>query len=101
MGNATKFENIVLCLATLHRTNFLEKYLRNNGAESIWTQYSVFGPNVVQCVLDGTHYVSSFKGMIFQYERMERLQLLVFFKTLLSLQIMMKMIWIGNMSGEK
>ena len=59
---------------------------------------SVFGPNVVQSLLDGTHYVRSFKGLIFQSETMERLQWLVFFKTLLSLQIMLKMkvIWIWN-----
>ena len=80
-------------------TNFLGKYLRNNGEEeSTWTQNSVFGPNVVKAVLDGTHNVRSFKGFIFQYETTERLQLLVFFKTLLTSQIMMKMkiIWIGN-----
>ena len=51
MGNATKFENIVLCLGTFHMTKIflgcLGKYLRNNGAESIWIENSVFGPNVV------------------------------------------------------
>ena len=38
MGNATEFENIIVCLATFHMTKFccLVKYLRNNGAESIW-----------------------------------------------------------------
>ena len=41
--------------------------------------------------------------MIFQHETMEMLQWLVFFKTLLSLQIMMKMkiIWIGNDRRKK
>ena len=97
-GNATEFESIVLSLATFHRTKFPGKYLRNNGAESIWTQNSEFGPNEVQSVLDGTHYARSFKGIILQYKKMERLQWLVLFKTLLSLQIMMEMkiIWIGN-----
>ena len=38
----------------------LGKYLRNNGAESILIENSVFGPNVVQSVLGGTHYVRSF-----------------------------------------
>ena len=51
MGNATKFENIVLCLGTFPMTKIflgcLGKYLRNNGAESIWIENSVFGPNVV------------------------------------------------------
>ena len=51
---------------------------------------SDFGPKIVKSVLDGTHNVRSFKDMVFQYETMERLQWFVFFKTLLSLQIMMK-----------
>ena len=34
----------------------------------------------VQSVLGGTHYVSSFKGMILLYEAMERLQWCEFFK---------------------
>ena len=55
MGNAREFENIVLCLATFHMKKFIVKHLRNNGAESIWTQNSVFVPNVVKSVLDGTH----------------------------------------------
>ena len=55
-------------------TKFLGRYLRNNGAESIWRPNSVFGPNVVQSVLDGTYYVRSFKVMLFHYETMEMLQ---------------------------
>ena len=64
----------------------------------MWTQNGVFGPNVLQSVLDMAHYVGSFKEMTFQYETIVRLQWLVFLKTLLSLQIMMKIkiIWIGN-----
>ena len=54
MGNATEFENIVLCLGTFHMTKIflgcLGKYLQNNGAESIWIENSVFGPNVVSPV---------------------------------------------------
>ena len=67
MGNATEFENIVLCIATFLMTKFgsLGKYLRNNGAESIWIKTVFFGPNVVQSVLQGTHYVRSFKDVIF------------------------------------
>ena len=64
MGNATEFENIVLCLGSFHMTKIflgcLGKYLRNNGAESILIENSVFRPNVVQSVLGETHYVRSF-----------------------------------------
>ena len=59
----------------------LGKYLRNNGTESIWIENSIFGPNVVQSVLGGKHYVWSFKGMILLCETMERLQWSAFFKT--------------------
>ena len=69
------------------------KHLRNNGAESIWTQNSVFGPNVVQSVLDGAHYVRFFKGVIFQYVTVVGiLQNTIIFSKMLK----MKMIWIGN-----
>ena len=64
IGNATEFENIVLCLGSFHMTKIflgcLGKYLRISGAESIWIENSVFGPNVVQSVLGGTHYVGNF-----------------------------------------
>ena len=64
IGNAIEFENIVLCLGTFHMTKIflgcLGKYLWNNGAESILIENSVFGPNEVQSVLGGTHYVRSF-----------------------------------------
>ena len=54
MGNATEFENTVVCLRTFHMTKIflgcLGKYLQNNGAESIWIENSVFGPNVVSPV---------------------------------------------------
>ena len=55
MGNATEFENIVLCLGSFHMSKIflgcpIGKYLRNNGAESIWIENSVFGPNIVSPV---------------------------------------------------
>ncbi len=55
------------------------KYLTNSGAESIWTENSVFGINVVQSVLGGSNYVRSFKGMLLLCEAMERLQWNEFF----------------------
>ena len=84
IGNPVEFENIVLCLGTFHMTKIfigcIGKYLRNSGAENIWIENSVFGPNVVQSVLGGTHYVRAFKGMVLLCETMERLQWMSFFK---------------------
>ena len=54
VGNATEFENIVLCLGSFHMTKIflgcLGKYLRNNVAEIIWIENSVFGPSVISPV---------------------------------------------------
>ena len=59
MGNVTEFETLSCAQQLFTCKNFLGKYLGKNSGESIWTQKVVFGPNVVQSVLDGTHYVRS------------------------------------------
>ena len=54
---------------------------------------------VVKYALEGTQYERSFIGL---YETIERLQRLAFFKTLISLQIMIKMkiIWIAKITRQ-
>ena len=47
------------------------KYLRESGAESIWIENGIFGPNVTQAVLGGSHYVRSLAGMTLLSETME------------------------------
>ena len=58
----------------------LGMYLRGSGAENIWIENLVFGINVVQSVLCGTHYTRSLKGMLLLCDAMQRLQWCEFFK---------------------
>ena len=58
----------------------LGKFLRGSRAENIWIQHLVFGINVVQSVLGGTHYTRSLKGMLLLCEAMQRPQWCEFFK---------------------
>ena len=44
------------------------------GAENIWIENLVFGINVVQSVLGGTHKTRSLKDMLLLCEAMQRLQ---------------------------
>ena len=59
---------MVIMLGTFHLTKIfiqcIGKYLRNNGAETIFVENAVFGTNVVQSVLTGGNYVRSVKGFM-------------------------------------
>jgi hypothetical protein len=84
LQNPMEFRNIVLCIGSFHMIKVvmacIGKYLEGSGAETIWTQNLVFGVNVVQSVLGGTHYNRSVKGLFLLSECMERLQWSEFFK---------------------
>ena len=81
MGNATEFENIVLCLGSFHMTKIflgcLGKYLRNNGAESIWLKKQRL---LTKCSPVCTWWDTLCKVFLL-CETMERLQWSAFFKT--------------------
>jgi hypothetical protein len=83
LQNPRKFKNLVLCIGSFHMIKVvmacLGKYLEESGAEPIWTQNLVFGVNVVQSVLSGTHYTRSLKGLCLLSECVERLQWCEFF----------------------
>jgi hypothetical protein len=55
------------------------KYIDGGGAETIFVEKKVFGQNVVNSVLGGTHYVRSLKGMFLLSECIQRLQWSEFF----------------------
>ena len=77
---------MTLCLGSFHLLKIylgcIGKYLRGSGAESIWIEKEIFGPNTSQAVLGGSHYARSLEGMILLSEAMERLQWSAFFKKL-------------------
>lgn len=84
MARLNEFKDIVLMLGTFHMTKIflgcIGKYLRNSGAETILVENAVFGPNVVQSVLAGGHYVRSVKGIMLLVESLYRLLWVEFFK---------------------
>ena len=55
------------------------KYIEGSGAETVWLENGIFGPNVIKSVIDGSHYVRSLKGILLLCESIERLQLCEFF----------------------
>lgn len=80
-----EFKNIVLCMGSFHMTKValgcIGKFLKDSGAQTIFVESTMFGPNVVESVLSGSNYVRSFKGMQCLKEALERLQLASFFKS--------------------
>ena len=83
LAHPGEFQNIVLWLGSFHMIKVvmgcIGKYIEGSGAEKIWTQNEVFGLNVVQSVIGGTHYSRSLKGLCLLAESMERLQWCQFF----------------------
>ena len=55
-------------------------FLKDSGAQTIFVESTMFGPNVVESVLSGSNYVRSIKDMQCLKEALERLQLASFFK---------------------
>ena len=78
-----EFTDLTLCLGSFHLLKIylgcVGKYLRGSGADSIWIENEIFGPNTTQAVLGGTHYVRSLEGLTLLSESMERLQWSAFF----------------------
>ena len=81
-----EFKDLTLCLGPFRILQIylgcIGKYLYGSGAESIWIENGIFGPNTSQAVLGGSHYVQSLEGMILLSEAMERLQWSAFFEKL-------------------
>ena len=83
LHNPREFSNIVLCIGSFHMMKVvmgsIGKYIDGGGAETIFVEKKVFGQNVVNSVLGGTHYVRSLKGMFLLSECIQRLQWSEFF----------------------
>ena len=83
MARTGEFKDIVLVMGSFHMAKVvlgcLGKYIAGGGADTIWIESEVFGPNVVHSVMNGGHYVRSLKGMFYLYEAMRRLQWEAFF----------------------
>lgn len=79
-----EFSDIVLLLGPFHLAKIMlaciGKYLKGSGADVIFMECSVFGPNVAESVLNGTNYARSLKAFVLLSETLRRLQLREFFK---------------------
>ena len=79
-----EFSGIVLCLGSFHMIKaFLAcigKYLSGSGCRTIWTQNKVFGIDVVESVLSGSHYERSLDGICLLGECISRLQWVEFLR---------------------
>ena len=84
MNDPSEFSDLVLCLGSFHMMKVvmgaIGKYVDGSGAETILAETKVFGKNVVNSVLNGTHYTRSLKGLSMLSECIERLQWAEFFK---------------------
>ncbi len=79
-----EFSKLVLCMGSFHMIKVvlgsIGTYLPGSGAEQIWSKSNIFGVNVVQSVLAGSHYIRSLKGMMLLCESLERLRWCEFLK---------------------
>ena len=53
-------------------------YLRGSGCQTIWIENRIFGPGVVESVLNGSDYVRSMERILFLGECISRFQWLEF-----------------------
>jgi len=78
MWRPEEFTDLTTCLGSFHLLNIylgcIGQYLRGIGAESIWIENEIFGQNMTQAVLPGTHCVMFLEGLTLFSESMERLQ---------------------------
>ena len=57
------------------------KYIKGCGAEDAYIECSLFGPKLVETVMNGSHYYRSFNGLMMLAEAVERLRFEAFWGT--------------------
>lgn len=66
--NPEKIAKLLLIMGSFHMIKIvctcIGKYLNESGADSIFIETEIFGPSVVQQVLEGSHYTRSTKGFL-------------------------------------
>ena len=73
-----KFKDMFLCLGHFHWTRVLlrcqGKLLRRSGPDDALIDIAVFGPGVIESVLNGSHYVRALTGMLIVEDTIKSLQ---------------------------
>lgn len=82
LSDPDKFNNIFLGIGGFHLEKVvigcLGSYLEKSGIKEVFVEQEVFGPGVVNSVMNGGHYVRGKRGMSLLAESMERLQFQAF-----------------------
>ena len=77
-----QFRDLFLCLGPFHWTRVLlrclGKLLRGSGVDDALIECAVFGPGVIESVLNGSHYVRALTGMLIVEDLIQSLQWQVF-----------------------
>ena len=74
-----EFQNIFIGIGGFHAEKIvlasIGKYLEDSGAESIFVETEIFGPNTVKAVMSGGHYVRAKRGIRLLSEALNQLRL--------------------------
>ena len=73
-----QFKDLFLCMGPFHWTRVLlrcqGKLLRGSGPDDALVECAVFGPGVIESVLNGSHYVRALTGMLIVEDLIRSLQ---------------------------
>ena len=83
LRSSIKFGNIFLGIGRFHLENDIiaccRKYLEESGVENVLVENKIYGPNTVNLVMSGNHYVCGKRGMSTIAEALGHLQPSAFF----------------------
>ncbi|KAH3729207.1 hypothetical protein DPMN_055173 [Dreissena polymorpha] len=73
-----KFSDLFLCMGRFHLTRVLlrcqGKLLRGSGLDDALMECGVFGPGVIETVLNGSHYARALTGMLMVEDLIHKLE---------------------------
>ena len=78
LNETEQFKDLFLCMGPFHWTRVLlrcqGKLLRGSGPDDALVECAVFGPGVIESVLNGSHYVRALTGMLIVEDVIRSLQ---------------------------
>ena len=82
LDETEQFKDVFLCMGPFHWTRVLlrcqGKLLRGSGPDDALIECGVFGPGVIESVLNGSHYVRALTGMLIVEDLIRSLQWEIF-----------------------
>ena len=84
LQETNKFSDLFLCMGPFHWTRVLlrcqGKLLQGSGLDDALIECGVFGPGVIETVLNGSHYVRALTGMLMVEDVIHKLEWQAFWK---------------------